>query len=116
MTETTTAPVRFRAELEPTGRSTTAIEVPEAVVARLRGGPQPKVAATIDGRTFRTSIVRSGDRYLLGVNAERRRAVGLAPGDVLDVAVALDAFARFVGGEPRARRRVRSAGATARTR
>jgi hypothetical protein len=68
--------------------------VPEAVVDELGGGGHPKVAVTVNGYTFRTSIARMGGRYLLGVSAERRATAGVQAGDVLDVEVELDTAPR----------------------
>jgi hypothetical protein len=88
--------MRFRAELESTGKNTTGFEVPEAIVEGLGGGARPKVAVTVNGTTFRTSIARMGGRYLLGVSAERRGETGAAAGDILDVEVVLDTAPREV--------------------
>lgn len=88
--------MRFRAELESTGKNTAGFEVPEQVVEALGGGGRPKVAVTVNGFAFRTSIARMGGRYLLGVSAERRAEAGIAAGDVLDVDVELDTAPRVV--------------------
>lgn len=88
--------MRFRAELESTGNTTAGFEVPESVVTELGGGGRPKVAVTVNGYEFRTSIARMGGRYLLGVSAERREAAGVAAGDVLDVDVVLDTAPRVI--------------------
>lgn len=88
--------MKFRAVLESTGRTTTGITVPDEVVEALGGGGKPKVVATVNGYAFRTSIARMGDRYLLGVSAERRTAAGVSAGDVLDVGVELDTAPRTV--------------------
>lgn len=88
--------MKFRAVLESTGRTTTGIAVPDEVVEALGGGGKPKVVATVNGYAFRTSIARMGDRYLLGVSAERRTAAGVSAGDVLDVGVELDTAPRTV--------------------
>jgi hypothetical protein len=86
--------MRFRAELESTGKTTTGFEVPESLVDELGGGKHPKVEVTVNGHRFRTSIARMGGRYLLGVSAERRDAAGVQAGDVLDVEIELDTAAR----------------------
>jgi Domain of unknown function (DUF1905) len=86
--------MRFRAELESTGKTTAGFEVPESVVEELGGGGHPKVVATVNGYEFRTSIARMGGRYLLGVSAERRVAAGVAVYDVVDVDVRLDTAPR----------------------
>ncbi|WP_199429534.1 YdeI/OmpD-associated family protein [Qaidamihabitans albus] len=86
--------MRFRAELESTGRTAAGFEVPEPVVEELGGGGHPKVAVTVNGFTFRTSIAKMGGRYLLGVSAARREEAGIEAGQVLDVDVELDTAPR----------------------
>ncbi|MGZ0150002.1 YdeI/OmpD-associated family protein [Kribbella sp. WER1] len=86
--------MRFTAELLSTGKNTAGFEVPDEAVEGLGGGGRPKVSATVNGFTFRTSIARMGGRYLLGVSAERRTEAGVAPGEVLDVEVELDTAPR----------------------
>ncbi len=88
--------MRFRAELELGGRTATGIEVPEHVVEALGGGGRPKVAVTVNGVVFRTSIARRGERYLVGVSAERRAEAGIAAGEVLDVDIQLDTAPRVL--------------------
>lgn len=88
--------MRFRAELESSGKNTAGFEVPESVVEELAGGGHPKVAVTINGFTFRTSIAKMGGRYLLGVSAERRKEANVEAGQVLDVEIALDTAPRQV--------------------
>jgi hypothetical protein len=88
--------MRFRAELEATGGTTTGFAVPEEVVAALGAGGRPKVVVTVNGFTFRTSIARMGGRYLLGVSSERRAAAGVSAGEILDVDVELDTAPRTV--------------------
>lgn len=86
--------MRFTAELLSTGKNTAGFEVPESVVESLGGGRRPKVSVTVNGFTFRTSIARMGERYLLGVSAERRTEAGVAAGDVVEVEVELDTAPR----------------------
>ncbi|GAB2637861.1 YdeI/OmpD-associated family protein [Kribbella swartbergensis] len=88
--------MKFTAELESTGKTTTGFEVPAEIVEALGGGAHPKVTVTVDGFTFRTSIARMGGRYLLGMSAERRTAAGVSAGDVLEVDVELDTAPREV--------------------
>jgi Domain of unknown function (DUF1905)/Bacteriocin-protection, YdeI or OmpD-Associated len=88
--------MRFRAELQRTGSTTTGFEVPDEVVTALGGGGRPKVVATVNGYEFRSSIARMGGSYWLGVSAERRTAAGVEGGQVLDVEVVLDAAPRAV--------------------
>lgn len=88
--------MRFRAELASAGKTTTGFEVPEEIVQRLGGGGHPKVAVTVNGFAFRTSIAKMGGRFLLGVSADRRTQAGIEAGQVLDVDVVLDTEARQV--------------------
>jgi hypothetical protein len=88
--------MKFRAELEATGKNTAGFEVPESVVEELGGGKRPKVTVTVNGFTFRTSIARMGGRFLLGVSAQRREDAAVAAGEVLDVEVELDTSEREV--------------------
>lgn len=88
--------MRFRAELQATGATTTGFEVPDEQVEALGGGKHPKVAVMVNGHRFRTSIARMGGSYWLGVSGERRAAAGVKAGDVLDVEVELDTAPRQV--------------------
>ncbi len=88
--------MKFRAELESSGKNTAGFEVPESVVEGLGGGGHPKVVVRIKGYEFRTSIARMGGRFMLGVSAERRGEAGVAAGDVLDVEVELDTAERVI--------------------
>lgn len=88
--------MRFRAELESIGKTTTGFEVPGEVVERLGGGGHPKVSVTVNGFAFRTSIAKVSGRYLLGVSAERRAAAGVEAGQVFDVDVELDTAPREI--------------------
>lgn len=89
-------PVRFRAELQRTGGTTTGFEVPAEIVDGLGGGGRPKVVATVNGYEFRSSIARMGGSHWLGFSAERRTAAGVEGGQVLDVDVVLDTEERVI--------------------
>lgn len=86
----------FTTELEATGGTTTGFVVPDAVVAALGAGKRPKVAATVNGHTWRTSIASMGGRYLLGASAAVRAAAGIAAGETHTVTVEVDDVPRAV--------------------
>ena len=86
----------FTAELEATGGTTTGFVVPVDVVEALGGGRRPKVAVTVNGHTWRTSIASMGGRFLLGVSAAVREAAGVAAGQTHTVSVELDTAPRTV--------------------
>ena len=88
--------LRFRAELESSGKTTAGFEVPESVVEALGGGKHPKIVATVNGFTFRTSIASMGGRYMFGLSADRRKEAGVQAGEVHDVEVELDTAPREV--------------------
>lgn len=88
--------MEFTTELLATGGSTTGFVVPEAVVEALAGGRRPKVAATVNEYTWRTSIASMGGRFLLGASAAVREAAGIAAGQTHTVTVELDAAPRTV--------------------
>jgi Bacteriocin-protection, YdeI or OmpD-Associated/Domain of unknown function (DUF1905) len=82
--------MRFRAELQRTGGTTTGFEVPAEIVTGLGGGGRPKVTATVNGYSFRSSIAKMGGAYWL------RGEAGVEGGQVLDVDVELDTAPREV--------------------
>ncbi|MGG5257386.1 YdeI/OmpD-associated family protein [Phycicoccus avicenniae] len=88
--------MEFTTELEATGGTTTGFVVPDEVVEGLGGGRRPKVAATVAGHTWRTSIASMGGRFLLGASAAVREAAGIAAGETHTVTVVLDDAPRTV--------------------
>jgi bifunctional DNA-binding transcriptional regulator/antitoxin component of YhaV-PrlF toxin-antitoxin module len=88
--------MRFRATIELGGKTATGVQVPDEVVTGLGGGGRPKVRATINGYTYRSSVASMGGRYMLGISAEVRERAGIAAGDTVDVDVELDTEAREV--------------------
>jgi hypothetical protein len=69
---------RFRATLQLHGKTATGIEVPAAAVEELAAGKKPAVRVTIAGYTYRSTLARRGERYLVGVSAENRAGAGVA--------------------------------------
>ena len=88
--------MRFRATIELGGKTATGVQVPGDVVTGLGGGGRPKVRATINGYTYRSSVASMGGRYMLGISAEVRERAGVAAGDTVDVDLELDTEAREV--------------------
>lgn len=92
----TPAPLKFHATVEATGKTTTGIEVPAALLAELGAGGRPPVTARINDHTYRTTIGVMAGRHLLSVSADVRAAAGVRAGDRVDVELALDTGARTV--------------------
>ncbi len=88
--------MEFTTDLQATGGNTTGFVVPETVLAGLDAGRRPKVAATVNGHTWRTSIASMGGQFLLGVSAAVREAAGIAAGETHSVAVEVDDAPRIV--------------------
>jgi hypothetical protein len=88
--------VRFTSELESGGGNKAGFVVPDTVVEGLGGGGNPRVTVTVDGFTYRSSIARMGERYMVGMSTERRAAAGVTVGDTYEVEVELDTAPREV--------------------
>jgi antitoxin component of MazEF toxin-antitoxin module len=88
--------VRFRTTIQQSGKTATGIQIPEQVIQALGSGKRPAVTVTINGYTYRSSVAVVGGRYMVGVNAEHRAAVGVAGGDEVDVDIELDTAPREV--------------------
>src|ERR671932_2400600 len=82
--------MKFRTTLEKAGKTATGIEVPSEIVEALGAGRRPPVRITLGDHTYRSTVARRGERYLLPVSAENREAAGVAAGDELEVTIALD--------------------------
>jgi hypothetical protein len=88
--------MRFRAQVEQSGRTATGIVVPPEVVDALGGGRRPKVTVTINDQSYRSSVASMGGRFMVGVSAENRALTGVQAGEVVDVDLELDTEPREV--------------------
>ena len=88
--------MKLRLELEATGGSTAGFRIPDQVVDELGAGRRPKVAATVGGYTWRSSIARMGDAFWLGMSKDNRTGAGVAAGQTLDLEVVVDDAPRTV--------------------
>jgi hypothetical protein len=88
------ADVRFEAVVEQEGSGTfvvVPVDVP-AVFGRVRA----PVVVTINGHSWRSTLMRYGDRDLLGISRANRAAAGVAVGDAVAVELAADTEPRTV--------------------
>ncbi len=60
------------------------------------GAKRFPVRATINGYSWRTSVARMRNEFLLGLNREVREAAGVQAGDTVEVEIALDQAPREV--------------------
>jgi Bacteriocin-protection, YdeI or OmpD-Associated/Domain of unknown function (DUF1905) len=88
--------MRFRTTLLQSSKTATGFRVPDEVMTALAGGKAPKVAATINGHTWRTSVATVNGGPMVGVNADVRAATGVRGGDEIEVDLALDTAPRTI--------------------
>ncbi|MBY6685146.1 DUF1905 domain-containing protein [Rhodococcus sp. BP-149] len=88
--------MKLRTELVSTGGNTAGFRIPDEAVEALGGGKRPKVAVTVSGFTYRSSIARMGDEYWLGMSQDRRRDADIEPGREYDLDIVLDHAVRTV--------------------
>jgi hypothetical protein len=88
--------MQFRADVIPTGKTTTGITVTDEQVASLGAGRRPPVRVTINGYAWRTTVAPMGGQNWIGISAEHRAGAGVAAGDAVDVTVELDTEPREV--------------------
>jgi hypothetical protein len=92
--------MRFHTTILQSGKTSTGIEVPDEIVEALGAGKRPKVAVTINGYTYRSSIAVMNGVFMVGVNAENRAGASVAGGDEVDVDIELDTAPRVVDVPP----------------
>jgi len=88
--------VHFTTQLQPRGPAAAVILDEDQVAAVGEGAKRFPVVATVNGYTWRTSVVRMGGEFLLGLPKEVRRGAGAEAGDEVNVTVELDTAPREV--------------------
>jgi hypothetical protein len=87
-------PLTFQAFLQ--GDSGMFVEVPPEILQALGPARRPAVRVVINGVELRTTIAVYGGGSLIGLRREIREAAHVNPGELIEVAVALDTAARVV--------------------
>src|SRR5687768_556327 len=87
---------KFRTRVELGGKTATGFEVPARIVEALGSHKRPPVRVTINTHTYRTTVAPMGGRFLIPLSAENRTAAGVAAGEEIDVAIALDTETREI--------------------
>jgi hypothetical protein len=90
------AAMRFRTPLLQSSRTATGFRVPDEVMAALDAGKAPKVAVTINGHTYRSSVATVNGVPMVGVSEVVRNATGVRGGEEIDVDIVLDTAPRTV--------------------
>jgi hypothetical protein len=88
--------VHFTTQLQPRGPAAAVILDDAQVAAVGEGAKRFPVVATVNGYTWRTTVVRMGGEFLLGLSKEVRQGAGAEAGDEVDVTVQLDTAPREV--------------------
>jgi hypothetical protein len=86
--------LRFKAQLQPRGPAAAVILDDAQVAAVGEGAKRFPVVATVNGYTWRTTVVRMRGEFLLGLSKEVRQGAGAEAGDEVDVTIELDAAPR----------------------
>jgi hypothetical protein len=92
--------MKIHATVLQSGKTACGIQIPNEVVEALGGGKHPKVSATINGYTYRSSIASMGGVFMLSVSADVRANAGVQAGDEIDVDIELDIAPRVVNVPP----------------
>jgi hypothetical protein len=86
--------------LQQRGQAAAVVLDDEQVTAVGEGAKRFPVVATVNGYVWRTSVVRMGGEFLLGLNREVREGAGVEAGDQVDLQLELDAKPREVEVPP----------------
>jgi hypothetical protein len=90
----------FSATIVLARKTATGIRVPDDVVDQLDSGRRPRVHATINGYTYRSTVAPRGGVFMLPVSAEVRERAAVAAHQAAEVQLALDTEPRTVTVPP----------------
>jgi hypothetical protein len=88
--------IQFTTRLQPRGNACAVVLDDEQVAAVGEGAKRFPVVAAVNGYTWRTSVVRMGGEFLLGLNRDVRDGAGVQTDDEVEVRVELDTAPREV--------------------
>ncbi len=88
--------MKFRTTLLQGDKTATGFVVPADVMLALDAGKKPKVAVTINGHTYRSSVATVDGKPMVGVSEGVRSATGVRGGESIEVELALDTAPRTV--------------------
>jgi len=66
------------------------IVIPEDKLLAHDGGKRPAVTVALPNHTYRSTVGKMGDIYLIPLSAEHRNASGLHGGETIEITLALD--------------------------
>lgn len=82
--------LKFTATLVPRGPAAAIVLDDEQVAIVGEGAKRFPVAATVNGHTWRSTVVRMRGEFLLGLSKATRAAAGVQAGDTVEVQLELD--------------------------
>jgi bacteriocin resistance YdeI/OmpD-like protein/uncharacterized protein DUF1905 len=88
--------IRFSTTLMPRGPAAAVVLDDEQVAAVGEGAKRFPVVATVNGYSWRTSVMRMGGEFLVGLNRSVRDEAGVEAGDAVEVGLDLDTAPREV--------------------
>jgi hypothetical protein len=88
------------AELVPRGQAAALVLSDDQVATVGEGAKRFGVVATVNGYTWRTSVVRMGGEFIVGLNRAVREAAGVEAGDTVQLELELDTKPREVEVPP----------------
>jgi Bacteriocin-protection, YdeI or OmpD-Associated/Domain of unknown function (DUF1905) len=88
--------IEFRATLAKRGPAAAVVLDDDQVAAVGEGAKRFPVVATVNGYTWRTSVMRMGGEFLVGLNRAVREGAGAQAGDSVEVRLELDTASREV--------------------
>ena len=88
--------MKFRTKILQGGKTATGIEVPQNIVDGLDAGKRPKVVVTINGYSYRSTVMPYSGKTMLPLSAEHRAGAGVEGGQSVTVELVLDAEERTV--------------------
>ena len=92
--------IRFTTTLLARGPAAAVVLDEDQVAAVGEGAKRFPVRATVNGYTWRTSVMRMGGEFLVGLNREVRAQAGAGTGDRVEVELELDTAPREVEVPP----------------
>lgn len=86
----------FKTTIITAGKTATGICIPDEIIESLNAGKKPPIKVTLNGYTYRSTVAVMGGKYMVGVNADVRKASGVNGGDTLTIEIELDTEQRTV--------------------
>lgn len=77
-------------------KNATGIWIPAEAISALGSSKKPKVAVSLNGYTYRTTVAVYGDEFVVPLNAEHRSAARVTAGERHEITLTLDLEPRTV--------------------